>query len=172
MNHRFQETPRVLAIYPTKEGFGFAVLEGPRILIDWGVKTAGHNTTARRLSLVAKLLERYRPDLLAIEDLTAKCSRRGRRAKVLIERIVKLAAENDIAWRHISCRAVRQTFFHIGATTKDQIAKTIATQLPELAFSLPRPRKPWDSRAYSMSTFDATALALAYFSHEQDEHGV
>lgn len=38
MSRAYTKDIRVLAIDPSTRGFGFAVLEGPNRLIDWGVK--------------------------------------------------------------------------------------------------------------------------------------
>jgi len=38
MSIKNEKVIRVLAIDPSTRGFGFAVLEGPSRLIDWGVK--------------------------------------------------------------------------------------------------------------------------------------
>jgi hypothetical protein len=38
--------------------------------------------------------------------------------------------------------------------------------LPDLAWRLPRPRKPWESEPRRMSVFDAAAIGLAYWQHE------
>ena len=38
MGHQNQKLQRIIAIDPTTKGFGFAVMEGPEDLIDWGIK--------------------------------------------------------------------------------------------------------------------------------------
>jgi hypothetical protein len=38
MSRAYTKDIRVLAIDPSTRGFGFAILEGPNQLIDWGVK--------------------------------------------------------------------------------------------------------------------------------------
>ncbi len=68
---------RILAIDPASRGFGFAVLEGPRRLIDWGVKSARVDKDKRCLKLIEDLIERYEPDVI-VEDYAGKGSRRCR----------------------------------------------------------------------------------------------
>ena len=41
MRHPSAKNQRVLAIDPYSNGFGFAVLEGPKRLIDYGIKKVG-----------------------------------------------------------------------------------------------------------------------------------
>src|SRR4051812_8453905 len=77
---------RVLAIDPTSRGFGFAVLEGSEMLIDWGVV---HQGTPRNQSLTGRfqsLMDRYLPHVVVIEDLTTH-SRRSTGARTFLDEI-------------------------------------------------------------------------------------
>src|SRR6266496_6608456 len=153
---------RVLAIDPSTRGFGFAVLEGPNRLIDWGVKETKVNKNARSLKLIDDLIERYQPNVVVVEDYAGKGSRRCRRIQGLIKDISKLASKRNIKVRSFSRAKVKQAFSESGAVNKQEIAVTIANRFPELAPRLPRFRKPWMSEDYRMSIFDAVALALTY----------
>jgi RNase H-fold protein (predicted Holliday junction resolvase) len=82
---------RVLAIDPASRGFGFAILEGPPLLIDWGVKNTTRDKKAKSLALTQHLIKRYQPDLLVLEDFACKGSRRRKRIRDLIAAIQKLA---------------------------------------------------------------------------------
>lgn len=62
---------------------------------------------------------------------------------------------------------IRSCFDSVGATTKYEIAKAIAMQIPAFAHRLPRYRKAWMSEDPRQSLFDAAALGLAYFSKRQ-----
>jgi RNase H-fold protein (predicted Holliday junction resolvase) len=63
---------RVLAIDPSTRGFGFAVLEGPNRLIDWGVKETKIDKNRMTLKLVADLIERCQPSVIVVEDYEGK----------------------------------------------------------------------------------------------------
>lgn len=140
------------------------IFEWGERLIDWGLKTARHNTNAQCLKLIEESIERYTPDLIVIQDHVEKGSRRCRRVKVLLRKIERLATEKHIECRLISRMDVRELFTRSDATNKHQIATTIVTRLPELAPWLPRPRKPWMSEDSRMSIFAAAALALTFLS--------
>jgi hypothetical protein len=173
MNNSFQETIRVLAISPTSGGFGFAVFEGSERLIDWGLKTARHETNARCLRLVADLLTHYKPDVLVIEDLSKVTTRwwrwrRGRRVTDLLRRIASLAARRNIECRRISQRTSKTLDAVFGPMTKYQIATALTALLPELGPWLPKPRKIYMSEDSRMSIFDAAALALTFFAANSD----
>jgi Holliday junction resolvasome RuvABC endonuclease subunit len=157
---------RILAIDPTTKGFGFAVMEGPERLIDWGVKEAKKRKNERCLELVADLIDQYQPDVIVMEDFAAKGSRRCRRIQNLICLIAKLGTAKKIKVRFISRAKVRRAFSESGAATKHQIATIITQRLPELAPRLPPYRKCWMSEDYRMSIFDAVSFALTFFSFE------
>jgi Holliday junction resolvasome RuvABC endonuclease subunit len=77
----------MLAIDPATRGFGFAVLEGPNRLIDWGVKETKTDKKRRTLKLIAELIDWYRPGIIVLEDISAQQSRRCNRVESLIEAI-------------------------------------------------------------------------------------
>jgi Holliday junction resolvasome RuvABC endonuclease subunit len=158
---------RALAIDPSTRGFGFAVLEGPERLVDWGVKETKVNKNVKSLKLIDDLIERYQPSVLIVEDYRGKGSRRCRRIQELINDISKLGSKKKIRVKSFSRVKVKQAFFESGAETKEDIALDIAKRFPELAPRLPRFRKPWMSEDYRMSIFDATALALSYLHFEK-----
>src|SRR5947208_15320226 len=133
MSRAYTKDIRVLAIDPSTRGFGFAVLEKPNRLIDWGVKETKKNKNARSLKLIEDLIDRYQPSVIVVEDYEGKGSRRCRRVRELIEDISKLAAKRKIKVKSFSRLKVKQVFSESGAVNKYEIASTIAKRFPELA---------------------------------------
>jgi Holliday junction resolvasome RuvABC endonuclease subunit len=154
----------VLAVDPSTRGFGFAILEGPKSLLEWGVKEVRGKKNAGALKHVAELIECYKPDVIVMEDCADTHCRRGARVRRLIQDISKLATGKRIKVRRISPRIVRAVLSGSPSAKKQQIAATIAQQFPELASRLPQLRKPWMSEDPRMGIFDAVALALTFFS--------
>lgn len=157
---------RVLAIDPTSRGFGFAILEGPTTLIDWGVRSCRSATIEKEiqaLSRISDLIKHYRPHSLILEKLDDEGSRRCGRIRLLLGAIRNAAAWQGIKVRSIPATKIQKVFLTFNARTKHEIACAVADQLPELAPRLPRPRKPWMTEDYRMAMFDAAALALAHF---------
>ena len=101
MNASLLEVKRVLAIDPTSKGFGFAVLEGPSALIDWGVKRASGDRDVKSLEKAAELIERYQPEVLVVEHAAAKGSRRCPRVRQLIEDLIALALDRRLRTRRV-----------------------------------------------------------------------
>src|SRR5205823_10365620 len=125
MSRAYTKDIRVLAIDPSTRGFGFAVLEGPNRLIDWGVKETKTDKNRMTLKLTTDLIELYQPSVIVVEDYEEKGSRRCRRVRELIEDISKLAAKRKIKVKSFSRAKVKQTFSESGAVNKYEIASAI-----------------------------------------------
>jgi Holliday junction resolvasome RuvABC endonuclease subunit len=152
---------RILAIAPSTRGFGFAVLEGQETLVDWGVKTVKGDKNAQSLAKVEKLIAHYQPGVLALEDVSAKNSRRSTRIRKLSRQIVRMAANHKVSVKLFSRDRVMKTFIADGRGTKHALAEIIAKRFPEeLGSRLPPKRKPWTSEDSRMNIFEAVALAL------------
>jgi Holliday junction resolvasome RuvABC endonuclease subunit len=164
MSSAYTKDIRLLAIDPSTRGFGFAVLEGPNRLIDWGVKETKTDKKNRSLKFMADLIDQYQPSVIVVEDYAAKGSRRCDRVRELIDGVSKLAVKRKIKVRNFSRLKVKRAFAESGVSNKYEIAVAIAKRFPELAPRIPRFRKPWMSEDYRMSIFDAVALAVAFFS--------
>lgn len=163
MNASLLEVKRVLAIDPTSKGFGFAVLEGPSALIDWGVKRASGDRDVKSLEKAAELIERYQPEVLVVEHAAAKGSRRCPRVRQLIEDLIALALDRRLRTRRVSRRQVQQSFSINSSATKRQIAVALVERFPELEPHLPPVRKPWMSEDGRMGIFDAVAFGWASY---------
>ena len=154
---------RVLAIDPTSKGFGYAVLEGPAVLIDWGVKHTKADRNPRCLQQARELFDRFQPDFLVVENTSAKSSRRCPRVAQLIEKLLLMAAGRDLGTRRISRIQMQRCFSENGPATKRQVAVALAQRFPELEPHLPPIRKPWMSEDERMSIFDAVAFGHASY---------
>ncbi len=155
----------VLSIYPFSRGFAFVLFEGPESPFDWGVKEIKekHKNT-KTLAEIKKIIDRYRPEVLVIEETTGKDSRRTSRIRKLYRMLVHLAAVEYVDLCRYTKVQIMECFASVGATTKYEIAKAISTQIPAFAHRIPRFRKPWMSEDPRQSLFDAAALGLTYYS--------
>jgi Holliday junction resolvasome RuvABC endonuclease subunit len=151
---------RVLAIDPISRGFGYAVLEGPHRLIDWGVvhvHTDKHRGSLRRID---ELISRYQPQTIVVEDLNARGARRSGRVRRLLDGVRRLSDSRSCTYRLVAQRQVKRVIGQSERTTKYEIAQTLARMFPEIAPRLPKPRKPWMSEDERMAIFDALAFGL------------
>src|SRR5437773_6858063 len=109
------QNQRVLAVDPYDQGLGFAVLEGLD-LIDWGLKHAENRSGACYTEFLAKLIQRYEPDLLIIEDGARQGSSRRRETRLLLKHIRRFAKRHRVRVRTYSRAAVDDTFALVGAS--------------------------------------------------------
>jgi hypothetical protein len=163
MTEPFSKYPRVLAVDPTTKGFAYAVFEGPTSLIDWGLIYIEERKRSGRILRLTKLIERYVPDALVLEDCDRPGSRRRSSARRMILDATLVAGGNQIRTKRFPRSAIKRFFSYAGQARKHEIAVAIAEGFPELAPRLPRFRKIWMSEDERMSIFDAASLALVYY---------
>jgi RNase H-fold protein (predicted Holliday junction resolvase) len=164
MNQTHIKNSRVLAVALSSRGLGYAVMEGQNILIAHGKKVVeGEDKNVKSSTWVEKLIARYQPGVLVLQDVTAKSSRRAPRIKSLHRQIVKSAGKQKIQVKLISGKQVRSLLLGNPKGTKQEIAELLAKQFPdELTSRLPPKRKPWKSEDTRMDIFDAVALAVTF----------
>ncbi len=150
---------RVLAIDPYLRGFGWALLEGPDLLVDWGIYQTKTKRPERALGRIAELLNRYKPDLLVVEDTGHPGCRRRERARHLIAEIRDMARAGGVAVESIAMADVRDHHRALGTGSKDAIARLIVDRFPELQPILPPRRKNWMREDERMAVFDAVVMA-------------
>jgi Holliday junction resolvasome RuvABC endonuclease subunit len=112
------------------------------------------------LKKLGQLIDEYQPDVVVVENCTAKRSRRCERVRQLIDSLAAFATERKIRVRRFSWQQVQSA---CGKTSKHGVATAVAERFPELVPILPPPRRPWESEAHSMAVFDAVALGLVLF---------
>ena len=137
-----RKTSRILAVAVTSRGVGFAVLEGPSALVDWGVKQPKPYREDRCAAHLHKLAARYAPDRIVVEDHTVRPRRCSNRVRSLFERVHGVAAARDIPARAIRRETVRKAFAPHGRLTKFAVSRRVAQVLPVLVRRLPPYRKP------------------------------
>jgi hypothetical protein len=164
----------VFAIYLQSRGFAFGLFEGWLAPVDWGVhEVRGADKNARCLARIDSLFALHTPDVAVLEDMSERNTRRALRIRKLNRDIAKLAERRGISVRTYSRAELRRSFArHYDATTKQQIAETIANHIPALNLYVPPARRPWMSEHARMGIFEAAALAWMLFhpvgSDQQD----
>jgi len=149
----------LLAIDPTSRGFAFAVLEAPAFLVDWGSRTI-RDESGGLVRKVDELLSRYQPDVLVLEDLSAKGARRRKRARREIGSIERRALKRGVRVERVSRLGVRDTF--APGKSKYEVAARLAEIFPMLARRMPRKRNTWRPEDARMSVFDAVGFARVF----------
>src|SRR5436305_11406411 len=155
--------PRIFALDPTTKGFGYAVLELPFRLVDWGLAHVSGEKESGAVARFEALLDQFRPDVVVLEDPAAPGSRRRPRVQKLLGTLVETARERGIEVQTLPRLAVIECFSSPDErATKYSITKRLAETFPELAEKMPQRRKIYQSEDERIATFDALALAVTY----------
>jgi hypothetical protein len=163
MNQATSKDFRILAVALSFGGFGFVVMEEQKTIIEFGRRVADGDKNALSLIKMKKLLNFYRPDVLVLQDVEAKGSRRYPRIKTLNQQMKRVAEKHGINVKLISGKQLRSLLLGNPRGTKQEMAEMIAAQFPdELASRLPPKRKLWKSEDSRMDIFDAMALAVVF----------
>ena len=153
----------VLGIHPTDRGFGWVVFDASPI--DWGtVDERSSDKNAHCLSRIRRLIRRYQPAVVVLEEFDALPARRAPRIRRLCRSIVSLAGANRSAVAIYSRAQVRATFVNAGARSRHEIAQSIAEQIEGFDGDVPPVRKPWLNEYPRMALFNAVALVLTHFN--------
>lgn len=163
MNHAHWDG-LVLAVHLTTRGLAYILFEGSLSPVDWGMKEVrGPRKNARCLARLSKIIARYQPDTLVMEDCSGKDSSRSTRIRRLYQATETIARSQAIDVFRYSRRQVRQCFEKVGASTKHEIAQAISQFIPALSHRMPPTRKAWMSEDIRMSLFDAASLAWSFY---------
>ena len=143
-----------LAMYPNTFGVGFVICEGPKEILDYGIKKVQPISHYKYMKKVKWLFEYCKPDIVLLLDY--KSRKISNRQKRIIDAILQLARAQ-----------IKQTFLSFQAKTKYEIAMIILNWYPELKEKAPHKRLPWMAEHYQMGLFDAFALMLTHYYLEE-----
>lgn len=164
MNYEPIPTTRVLALDPFTKGFGFVVLEDePLQLVDWGVASC-RRADSSCLDSVQRLIARYDPTVLAIEDWKTAAPLRRAALEHFINRIGEALVTTTLPVATYSRPEIRRVLASERVLTKHDLAVVLTARFPELAPKLPRHRRIWESEDSRMAIFDALALSITHLS--------
>ncbi len=144
------------------------MFEDPRSLLDWGtVQIRGDRNNTIAIDRIVLILEKHKPDVLAIERHEPTVARRSKRIRMLYLAVVKRAEERQIVV-HRYCRAqISSSKFLKGARTRREVAAAVADHLDVLRPRLPKQQRIWVGERAGMALFSAAACALTYFGERE-----
>ena len=154
---------RVLAIDLHPRHFGYVVVEVPERLLDWGVRSYRHKGNPAPVLIrkrLRPLLELWRPSLVVIRGMRQMQSGQH----LLRERLLKGVAAEARTHRARVHILKEQATDRTDKLTKYERARAAAQLFPVLTRKPPPKRKPWESERYSMSMFEALAVAVTCVS--------
>ena len=161
MNHR------LLAVDVRPQRLGYAVLETPAQLLDFGgTRVDSPHASLRRVNA---LVTRHSPTIVVFRKIGPRSTRNRPLTKAIIRLISQWARHCSIPVAVVSDRHMKVSLGGDQVITKNQIASLLASAFPELAWRLPQPRKPWQPEVWNMMIFDALALGMSYLASQHDE---
>jgi hypothetical protein len=152
---RIMDDRAVLAIDPGPRGVAFVFFENGTLL-DWGTRGRGR----KELEVLEAMLDRFRADVLVLENTDAFGCERRARWKHIVRRMAERARARGVAVEAVSYYAVRSAWAACGKTNKHEVATGIAALFPEVEPWVPRVRRDWDSEDARAGVFDAFSLLL------------
>jgi hypothetical protein len=163
MNHTASRK-RILAIAPSTRGFGYCIMEDQTIL-ECGYKGATGDKNAHSRGKIEKLMKRYLPSTLILQDVNVKvkgCSR-APRIRILHRQLVSLAKTQKCKVVLFSGKKLRASLLGDANGTRHEMAEVLVKKFPELAAKLPPKRRAWESENRRMDLFDAVGLAVVFW---------
>ena len=147
---------RILGIDLHPRHFGYVILESPDRLLDWGVRRT-YQKTKRHPQVLARerlrpLLRTWMPDVV----ITRIGERRDKNVRELFRQTKKEVGETPF----LLMSEFQDHYLGLG---KHGRAVALAARFPNIGWKLPAKRKPWDSEHYSMSIFEALAVAIVAY---------
>ena len=166
------QSERILALDPVPRGFGFVVVErDPLRLVEWSVVSCRKRDNPHCLFVLGRLIERYDPSVLVVEDPRGVPSLRREVLGAFLDDVTDFVRATPVSMRAYSRREIREAFAPTGAVTKQEIAELLARRFPELASRVPPPRQIWQTEDTRMSIFDALSLGATHLASDQNTLG-
>jgi hypothetical protein len=156
---------RVLALHATTRGFAFCAFDGPGQLIDWGIKYVGTGEKNKNcLALIERLITRFDPHSLVIEDVDERGGKRSLRVRHLYRDLEKLADRANLDTYCYPWQVVFSVFGDARPKTRHDLAVMISGMIPAIARRLPPKRNIWLPQDPRQALFDAAALGLTFYA--------
>lgn len=165
---------RILAIDARRSRFGYALFEGPTLLLDWGASAIPPQLATR---VAVEIAHKRVASLIRLSCPAAIVVKRTRRTKTgnaaksgqVLRAILRAATTFEIPVHFLQGKDVQEAFQSLHGRTKDEIAAALVGIFPELLVRLPPQRKAWESERHAMIVFDAIATGFAYWGRNETQ---
>ncbi len=158
------EKPKIVyAIFPNANGFGYVYMNGPRVLLDYGVVRINPICNYRILEKIKSSIDYFKPTVVILLDPEAKSSRTGNRIRKLLEKVSAFVQTENLKVSQISRDQIRDVFENFGVGTKYEISQWLLSEFKQLETRRPKERNLWTSEDRNMAVFDALSLAMTWY---------
>jgi len=127
------------------------------------ITTRNRFTNEKYLHRMKEKIDVYQPRILVLEEYRkSKGSVKKKRTSELIKSIADYAKKQNITIMFYKRDHIRDVFSSYNVMKKYDIAQLICTWIPELQYSMYKPRNG-GMEPYSAALFEAVSLCLTYF---------
>lgn len=174
---KFSDLPHgnsALAIFPSVDGFGWIVFDGPLSPVDFGVcylakRARGmEQKNARCLARAEALLRQFRPAALVLEAFQGPGTTRHARISNLCRSLISAGIVSGATIRILSRKDISASFASQPADTRYRVATIVASYLPEIERFLQHKRKAWESEFPNAALFAAAALLIVHYANPRE----
>jgi hypothetical protein len=164
---------RLLALEIRVSKLGFAVLEEPTTLLDWGVRSFGEQP--RELPSTASdrvdtLLEFHRPRVVVVRARKYHSRLRQNKFHAIMDATQTAVGRHSAVFTAVAPQKVRDYFSSLECLNKHDVATHLVKNFDELSWKLPRRRKSYQSEPPAMLVFDALATGVAYLAGQSPSY--
>ena len=160
---------RILAVDLRSTRVGFAVIETPIQLLDWGKRALAADACS---ALLVWLLQKYGISLIVVRRIPPDSPRNTDRVRDGLRVVRTIARTRAVQLAAVTERDFMRVFQQPERRTRFEVACRMTIIFPELAQFLPRPRRCYEPENRRMSAFDAVALAVAYLAIQPENNSV
>jgi hypothetical protein len=166
---RYNDELLALEIRPKR--LAFAALQGPTMLLDWGVRRCASKSGDRHVNAIRtlqRLMDLYTPRILVIRQKSAGSTHSRRDIAVIARKLRLAAAKRSVETHFVDQGTIQRFFAEYDAKTKHQIATRLSIWFEELSWKLPPKRRLWQGEPHNMIIFDAVGTAMAFLASESE----
>ena len=158
----------VLGLHPSARGLGWVLFEGPDALFDCGsVEIHGSDKNGKTLARVERLFDKYRPNVLVLEESDGKNSKRKPRLRRLYRSLITRARRHGVAVHHYARTEIAEALGLAEGGKRHDVAAAVAERVESLRPRLPRPQKIWLGESHHMGLFCAAASVLTHYARKE-----
>ncbi len=158
---------RILALDLRPHKLGFAIIEGPARLLDFGI--ARFNSPNTGLRRVTALIARFVPTIVVLRKIGRRSTRNQPLTRDVLRLVSRQARHSSIKVALVRDQQVNRSLGGNRPVTKHQAASLLSLAFPELAWKVPQLRRPWQPEPWNMLIFDTLALGADYLASKNYE---
>lgn len=162
MDPRIYE-PRIIALDLRPRRIGFAVMEGPRRLLDYGTVLSQLQGEGQAGEAIVSVFRLTLPSVIVAKQERWDTLTTRPKGTLFADRIRSYVVESNAELLLLDGRLLKKAFRDMGCQSKAEIVDFAARMFPELLWKAPPKRKAWQPEHSRQTLFDAVALGMIFW---------